>query len=246
MEPLLELREELKATQEPARRREVRSLKRRRGQMKLIDDARRETFERRMRESEEAALSGAGGAAEGGAGAGGGGKGGAGAGADDPYAKLVPGPYTFEFCVHFLERLLAAQERVRRDGPDPDIVLIGDDEVHEIQRIWRAERGDWRDTAYRTYERATGRRLAAPGEDMGGPGAAEQDVLEDVCAGTGVPALLVSKLLNAEHESQGMARRSGVYRRINAVLSEEWREDMGEVIGELERKKAAREELGGR
>ena len=247
MEPLLELREELKATQDPARRREVRSLKRRRGQMKLIDDARRDTFERRMRESEEArAAEAAAAAGEGESGPGGKGGGGGKEGADDPYSKLVPGPYTFEFCVGFLERLLAAQERVRRDGPDPDIVLIGDDEVHEIQRIWRAERGDWRDTAYRTYERATGRRLAAPEEDMGGPGAAEQDVLEEVCARRGVPALLVSKLLNAEHESQGMARRAGVYRRINGILSEEWREDMGEVIGDLERRKAARKELGGR
>ena len=242
MEPLLELREELKATQEPARRRQVRSLKRRTGQMKLIDDARRETFEARMRESEEAEVA-----------AGGGGGGTAGseegreeAGGSDPYSKLVPGPYTFEFCVGFLEKLLAAQEKVRRDGPDPGIVLIGDDEVHEIQRIWRAERGDWRDTAYRTYEKATGRRLAAPEEDMGGPGAAEQDVLEEVCAGRGVPALLVSKLLNAEHESLGMARRAGVYQKINRILSEEWREDVGEVIGDLERRKAARKELGGR
>ena len=228
MEPLLELREELKATQEPARRRQVRQLKRRTGQMKLIDDARRGTFERRMRESMGEENEG-----EGEEGA-------------DPYSKLVPGPYTLEFCAQFLEKLLLAQEKVRRDGPDPSIELISDDEVHEIQRIWRSERGDWRDTAYGVYERATGRRLAAPGEDMGGPGAAEQEVLEEVCARHGVPALLVSRLLNAEHESSGLAGRSGVYRRINRVLSEEWREDMGEVIGDLERRKAAREELGGR
>ena len=226
MEPLLELREELKSTQDPARRREVRSLKRRTGHMKLIDDARRETFDRRMRES-----------------MGDGGEGGEGV---DPYEKLVPGPYTMEFCAAFLERLLLAQEKVRRDGPDPGIELISDDEVHEIQAIWRSERGDWRSTAYGAYERATGRRLAAPDEDMGRPGAAEQEALEEVCKRRGVPVLLVSRLLNAEYESQGTARRSGVYRRINAVLSEEWREDMGEVIGDLERKKSAKRELGGR
>ena len=242
MEPLLELREELKATQEPARRRQVRSLKRRTGQMKLIDDARRGTFERRMRES-----AGEEGGGAPGAGCGGGGCGGEGEGAaDDPYSKLVPGPYTLEFCAGFLEKLLLAQEKVRRDGPHPAIALIGDDEVHEIQRIWRSERGDWRDTAYRVYERSTGRRLAAPGEDMGRPGAAEQDVLEEICGRHGVPATLVSRLLNAEHESQGTARRAGVYRRINKVLSEEWREDMGEVIGDLERRKSAKGELGGR
>ena len=118
--------------------------------------------------------------------------------------------------------------------------------MREIQRIWRSERGDWRDTAYGVYEEATGRRLRGPCEDMGGPGAAEQEVLEEVCGRRGVPVALVSRLLNAEHESQGLARRSGVYRRINAVLSEEWREDMGEVIGDLERRKADRKELGGR
>lgn len=241
MEPLLELREELKGTQDPARRREVRSLKRRTGQMKLIDDARRGTFDRRMRES----MAGAGGEEAAGA-EGGGGDGGDDGDGDDPYSKLVPGPYTLEFCAGFLGRLLRAQERVRREGPDPAIELISDDEVREIQRIWRSERGDWRDTAYGVYEEATGRRLRGPCEDMGGPGAAEQEVLEEVCGRRGVPVALVSRLLNAEHESQGLARRSGVYRRINAVLSEEWREDMGEVIGDLERRKADRKELGGR
>ena len=51
MEPLLELREELKETQDPVKRREVRSFKRRIGQMKLIDDARKNGFDKKIQES---------------------------------------------------------------------------------------------------------------------------------------------------------------------------------------------------
>ena len=227
MEPLLELREELKETQDPARRREVRSLKRRTGQMKLIDDARRQTFNEKMRES-MAVVEKHGKDVE-----------------NDPYSKLVPGPYTLEFCQGFLEKLLRAQASVRSDGPDPSMQLILEEEIHEIQRIWRAERGDWRNSAYQIYERVTGERLVPPQEDLGRFGILEQDTLEEICNKYNVPALLVSKLLNAEHESQGMTRHSKVYPKIIEILSEEWREDISGIIGDLERQKGAKKELGG-
>ena len=210
MTPMLELRDELKRTQDPAVRRKVRSLKRRNGQMKLIDEARREGFDKK-----------AGGAQD----------------PSDPYSRLVPGPYTMEFCTRFLEKLLGAQERVRREGPDPRMSLILEEEIHEIQRIWRAERGDWRNTAYRIYREATGVALEPPPEDMGAFGPVEQEVLESICARRGVPPLLVSKLLNAEHEFQGMARHSRIHRRIDSVLAEEWRDDPAEVAADLERRR---------
>ena len=61
----------------------------------------------------------------------------------------------------------------------------------------------------------------------------EQDILEDVCVEKDTPALLVSKLLNTEYESQGMMRRSKIYHNINKILSEEWREDMDEIVTDL-------------
>ena len=51
MEPLLELRQELKETQDPAKRRHVRDLKRRIGQMKLVSDTVKEGFDKKIRES---------------------------------------------------------------------------------------------------------------------------------------------------------------------------------------------------
>ena len=218
MEPLLDLREELKETQDPARRKDVRSFKRRTGQMKLVSDNRRAGFAKKIEESKMDLQN-----------------------RDDkrpdPYSVLVPGPYTMEFCVEFLEKLLRAQKKVRQTGPDPQMDLITRDEVHEIQRIWRTERGDWRNTAYQTYEKVLGESLEAKQEDMAGFGRMEQDILEEICARSGVPQLLVSKLLNVEHESRGMARHSGVYAKINKVLSEEWRDDLDAIVSDLQKRR---------
>ena len=228
MEPLLELREELKETQDPSKRRQVRSLKRRTGQMKLVDEARKESFDEKIRESKMELKKRDGDYGE------------------DPYSKLVPGPYTLEFCQGFLKRLLQAQKKVRRDGPDPNMELIQEDEIREIQRIWRMERGDWKNSAYQIYEEVMGEKLVTQQEDLGGFGAMEQEVLETICQKNGVPSLLVSKLLNAEHESQGMTQHSRIYPKINKILSEEWREDLGEIMRDLESQKSAKKEFGGK
>ena len=223
MEPLLELREELKETQDPVKRKEVRSLKRRTGQMKLIDSARQKGFDKNIQESKMRLREDA---------------------KNDPYAKLVPGPYTMEFCQEFLEKLLRAQKKVQETGPDPHLELIREEEIHEIQRIWRLERGDWKNTAYQIYEKMAGRQLVFPQDDLGGFGAMEQDALEEICRDNNVPALLVSKLLNAEQESQGMTQHSKIYPKINAILSEEWREDLDEIVHDLERQRNAKKEFG--
>lgn len=227
MEPLLDLREELKETQNPVKRKEVRSLKRRTGQMKLIDDARKEGFDEKIRESKmELKERGE-------------------DGEEDPYSKLVPGPYTMEFCQDFLKKLLQAQKKVQKTGPDPHMTLILDEEIHEIQRIWRMERGDWKNSAYQIYEKILGQQLVPPHEDLGRFGVIEQDILEEICEKNKMSTVLISKLLNAEHESQGMTQHSKIYPKINKILSEEWREDLDEIVHDLERQKKSKKEFGG-
>jgi len=227
MEPLLDLREILKETQDPIKRREVRSLKRRTGQMKLIDDALRTGFDKKVLASKmEMKKRGMG-------------------EQNDPYSKLVPGPYTLEFCQEFLEKLLLAQKKVQNTGPDPHMSLILDEEIHEIQRIWRMERGDWKNTAYQIYEKTMGHRLIAPHEDLGGFGIIEQNLLEDICQKNNLPPLLVSKLLNTEHEFQGMTKHSKIFSKIDKIMSEEWREDLSEIVHDLEEQKTIKKEFGG-
>lgn len=209
MEPLLELRDELKETQkDPVRKREVREARRRDGQFVL------------MKDDGAAAEHDQGGDAE--------------AETEGADRAFVPGPYKMDFRRRFLRKLLAAQRQVREAGPDPSIELISADEVHEIQRLWRVEYGDWKDSAYVIYREETGEDISArrTADDavFSGP---EQDMLEEACRQSGAPALLVSKLLELECTHGGAGRHAGIHDKIDRVLSEEWRTDLSEVASEL-------------
>lgn len=194
MEPLLELRQELKDTQDPGKKLEIRDFKRRDGKVIFHTDG---------------------------------------------TEKITPGPYKIDFRKDFLKKLLKAQNSVRKNGPDPKMSLILEEEIHEIQRIWRMEQGDWENSAYQIYEEATGQKISQIQEDLGGFGSLEQEILNDVCVKNDVPKLLVSRLLHAEFDSQGMTRHSKVFTKIGKILSEEWRgeDKLGEITKELKEKK---------
>ena len=147
------------------------------------------------------------------------------------------GPYTLDFCRQFLRKLLEAQVKVRKTGPDPKMVLINEDEIHEIQRIWRMERGDWKNSAYEMYEEICEEKLEML-EDLGGFGKVEQEILTDVCQENKVPQVLVSKLLHAEFSSQGMGKHSKVFKSLNKILSEEWRNDLTEIVGDMKKERS--------
>ena len=201
MEPLLELRQDLKDTQDPEKKLEIRDFKRRDGKVMLFTDG-----------SE----------------------------------KITPGPYKLSFRKDYLEKLLDGQNKVRKNGPDPKICLILEEELHEIQRLWRMEQGDWGNSVYQIYEKITGEKISPVQEDLGGFGKTEQDILEDVCQKNNVPKLLVSKLLHAEYDSQGMTRHSKIYPKLGKILSEEWRDysKIDEIKKELKKKRTEKKEFG--
>jgi len=116
--------------------------------------------------------------------------------------------------------------------------LILEEELHEIQRIWRMEQGDWQNSVYQIFEEITGESISPLQEDLGGFSNVEQEILDQVCMNNNVPKLLVSKLLHAEFDSQGMTRHSKVFTKIGKILSEEWRgeEKLDEIKKELREK----------
>jgi len=198
LEPLAEIREELKRTQEPEVKLLVRDHKRRNGKVMFCFPEK---------------------------------------GGDDTSA----GPYTLEYRKTFLEKLLNAQIKVRKNGPDPNMNLILDDEIHEIQRIWRMEHGDWQNSAYQIYKKITGNELEKE-DDQGLFGKDEQEILAEVATNNDVPQVLLSKLLDAEWDAQGMARHSKVYDKINKILSEEWRpkEELAEIKTDMKERRRER------
>ena len=72
--------------------------------------------------------------------------------------KVIPGPYRQNVRREILRRLLQTQQLVREYGPDPDMELITEEELHEIRRIWRMEFPDWKDSVPLIYEEVTGDR----------------------------------------------------------------------------------------
>ena len=194
MEPLLELRQMLKDTQDPEKKSEFRNLKHRNGHIIFWND------------------------------------------------RLAYGSYKFDFCKKIFERLLAAQTAVRKNGPDPNISLIHEDEIHEIQRLWRVEHGDWKNSAYAIYEHIMGEKIAPHEEDLGAFGIIEQAELESACKENGVPYELLARSLEVEFNMQGMTNRQKVHDALIKILTEEWREDMGDAVTEVvERKRKIKE-----
>ncbi len=188
MEPLAELRQVLKDTQNPEVWPKIRQVTRRNGRADLRNDG----------------------------------------------SDYTPGPYKLEFRKQYLAKLLEGQNAVRRH--DPSMILISEDEICEIQRIWRMEEGDWRDSAYAIYEEATGIRLETEPDDSGGFDAADQDLLNQACQRHGVPYKLVSSLLNAELEASS-GNHAKVFPKIKAELSKEWRDNVEDIRKSLFRQR---------
>lgn len=180
MQPLLEIRDFLSLTQDPAKKHLYREYKRRSGHVDFKSDG---------------------------------------------SPVISRGPYKLEFCKELLKKLLQAQVKVRQMGPDPNGTLILSEELHEIRRIWKLERGDWEDSIPKIYREVVGEDLNWIEDDIGNFSEKESKIIAQICQKYSVPVMLVKKLLDAEIQTQGMSRRSSIYVTIDKVLREEWRSE---------------------
>lgn len=130
-----------------------------------------------------------------------------------------------------LERVLRAQRAVQRTGPDPAAVLISEEELHEIRRIWRTERQDWEDSVPQIYGRVNGSDLDWPADDNDPFDGQQGKLLESICQEYDVPFDLIAKLLEEERRAHGMARRAGIQKALTSVLAQEWRSEI-EILAE--------------
>jgi DNA sulfur modification protein DndC len=136
----------------------------------------------------------------------------------------VPGPYTIDFCKFLLGRLLETQLSVQKNAPPgDDTVLIQDAELHEIRRLWKAERGDWADSVPQIVREKLGRELNWIVEDNVAFSSDDGRLLNEVCTQQDVPTELVVRLLDIERAAHGLKRRHGVHTKIDEVFRQEWR-----------------------
>lgn len=135
--------------------------------------------------------------------------------------KLRYRTYTLEFSRQMLRRLLETQAEVQEYNAG--YVLISEDELREIRRIWLTERQDWEDSVPQIFREATGRNLQFEVNDVSAPGRVEAELLEQVAERHDVPLKLMQKLLDAEWQHFGMRRRNTIHSTIERIYREDWR-----------------------
>lgn len=152
----------------------------------------------------------------------------------------IPGPYRKEWREHWLRRVLEAQVKVREDGPEHvrDMELIRMPELHEIRRIWRAEKYEFDDAVPRIYEEVTGQTFPQELEHDKGLGAEEWAILKDACGDDELLLELSSHLLGTERDFRAMSRRVGIINALDDILRTRGFASKEEAI-EAARRKAA-------
>ena len=193
LEPLLELRDELAETQDPANKSRVRDFRRRNGRVAFKANS----------------------------------------------AETIPGPYKMSFRKAFLRKVLEAQREINKNAPPGEkTVLIQDEELREIRRIWRMEAGDWGDSVSSIVREISSRDLAIQDDDSFQFDGEDRDILVAVCKAFDVPPELLAQLLEVERSVRGLKRRASVHQRISAVMEREWR-SKGDVMVERKAREAA-------
>ena len=151
----------------------------------------------------------------------------------DMLDPVVRGPYKVKFCREVLTRLLEAEADARRLAPPgQEVSLIGDDELREIRRIWKYERGDWRDSLPGLVAKSSDRRIVWADDDTHTFDADDEKRLREVCDRNGVSVAMVMKLIDAEREMQGLRRRNDIGKKLHSVLGQEWRSE-ADVLQEI-------------
>lgn len=128
--------------------------------------------------------------------------------------RPIPGPYKQDVRQDWLRKVLRAQRHIRENGPAEvrDLELISLQELEEIRRIWVVEKHEIEDSLPRVYEEAAGQPY--PGgslDDNLVMGAAEMEILRDLCAEDDLHFQLTRELLSIEKRHKSMLRRAGLF-----------------------------------
>jgi DNA sulfur modification protein DndC len=72
------------------------------------------------------------------------------------------------------------------------------------------------------YGEETGQSMDWLRDDHAGVGGVEKQLVEETSREVGLPEGLMRELFDVERSHQGMSRRSGIYDRLDDVLSKNW------------------------
>ena len=147
--------------------------------------------------------------------------------------RPIPGPYKQNVREDWLRKVLKAQRHIRDNGPEEvrDLELITLAELEEIRRIWVVEKHEIEDSLPSVYEAATG--LPYPGgriDDNLVMGAAEIDILRDLCGKDALHFQLTRELLSIEKRHKSMLRRAGLFEVVEQAFFRNFYDDEDDAI----------------
>lgn len=146
--------------------------------------------------------------------------------------EFVPGPYTQKGRAHWLRRVLDAQTWVRSHGPDEmaELDLITIDELHEIRRIWVAEKHEHEDLLPGIYAACVGQPFPGDAFDDQFPFEAEDLELLHEESTSDLQYELLRELIGVEHRYRSQVRRVGVWDDFSKAFNRSGYEDASEAI----------------
>ncbi len=160
------------------------------------------------------------------------------------HGEPIPGPYKQAARETWLRDLLEAQEWVRANGPDDvrDLELITMAELHEIRRLWVVEKHEFEDSLPRIYEEVTGRDYpGAALHEHSAFGAVEVEQLREVCGDDELHFELLRELLDTEQRHRNLARREGLFDKLEAALRRGFYESADDAKERAVRRQEAKE-----
>ncbi len=132
-----------------------------------------------------------------------------------PIKKLGLGAYTFEARKDILRRLLILEKKL-------GIQLITKEELLEIRKEWKYRLGDFCDNVSKIYFEIKGEPLIEEDEDEHIMDEKDYELLCKLCSEENIDIQLFLKLMVLEKENYGFKYRSGIYKKIDSLLNQEW------------------------
>ena len=121
-----------------------------------------------------------------------------------------------------LRKLLTVEAALPADVVGERPQLIGDEELRKIRQLWRTEEQDWDDSAANLLAEFDHRTIDWGIDDSGAFSSRDRELLNRSAESAEVPGGMIAKLLDSERQYQGLSRRSGIFKEIDAILGEDW------------------------
>lgn len=153
--------------------------------------------------------------------------------------REVPGPYTQESRLNWLEKVLQAQEYIRKKGPKEvqEIELISMEELHEIRRMWVHDKNEVEDLLPEIYYKYCKREFPSKNLDLNPMfKSKELQLLKSKCDQHNLSYEMVRNLLSIEHRYRTASRRVNIFKEIEKAIVKDGFESKEEAL-RLARKK---------